>query len=166
MKYLTLLLIAAMTLSCNPSRKLDKLNKKYPELLAKFCKDTFPCVTSKVDTVTNIEYEFIELQCPTNDYNKTTIDTIWLTKTKTHLITGPAVVATEYKINTITKTIKDSAEIVLCNLELNEVNKKCTQYIEDNRLLKNKVSAKNRWIMWLIIALLLMIIGNIIQLKK
>ena len=166
MKYLILLLIAVTTWSCNPSRKLDKLNKKHPELLAKFCKDTFPCVTSKVDTVTNIEYEFIEIQCPGNDYNKGTIDTIWLTKTKTQLITGPAVVVTEYKTNTITKTIKDSAEIVLCNLELIEINKKCTQYIEDNRLLKNKVTTKNRWIMWLIIALLLMIIGNIIQLKK
>jgi len=153
-----------MTISCNSSKKLDKLNKKHPELLAKFCKDTFPCVTSKVDTITNIEYDFIELQCP--GYDNVKIDTIWLTKDKTQIIKGPAVVVTEYKTNTITKIIKDSAEIVLCNLELIEINKKCTQYIDDNRILKNKITAKNRWIMWLIIALLCSILCNVILIKK
>lgn len=166
MKYLILLLMAVMTLSCNPSRKLDKLNKKHPELLANFCKDTFPCVTSKVDTVTNIEYEFIEIQCPGYDYNKATIDTIWLTKTKTQLITGPAVVVTEHHTNTITKIVRDSAEIKSCELELISCNNKCNDLLQQNDKLKNKITTKNRWIMWLIIALLLMIIGNIIQLKK
>jgi hypothetical protein len=166
MKYLILLLIAVTTLSCNPSRKLDKLNKKHPELLAKFCKDTFPCITSKIDTITNIEYDFIEVGCPGNETNHKKLDTIILTKHKTNIIKGPTIIKTEFKTNTITKIIRDSAEIVLCNMELIEANKKCTQYIDDNRILKNKVTAKNRWIMWLIIALLLMIIGNIIQLKK
>lgn len=92
MKYLILLLIAVTTWSCNPSRKLDKLNKKNPELLANFCKDTFPCVITKVDTVTNIEYDFVEVQCP--GYENVVKDTIWLTKNKTNFIKGPAVVVT------------------------------------------------------------------------
>jgi len=164
MKYLILLLIAVTTWSCNPSRKLDKLNKKHPELLAKFCKDTFPCIITAIDTVTNIEYDFVEIQCPGYEVSKK--DTIWLTKNKTQLITGPAVVVTEFKTNTITKLIKDSAALKSCELDVIALNKKINEANDKNTKLQNKVTAKNRWIMWLIIALLLMIIGNIIQLKK
>jgi len=164
MKYLILLLIAVTTWSCNPSEKLDKLNKKHPELLANFCKDTFPCVTSKIDTVTKIEYDFVELQCP--GYEPGNIDTIWLTHNKTKFVTGPTIVATEYKTNTITKVIKDSAAIRSCEFTVTELNNKLNEINEKNRKLENKVTAKNRWIMWLIIAFLLTLMGNIIQLKK
>jgi len=164
MRYLILLLIAVTTWSCNPSRKLDKLNKKHPELLANFCKDTFPCIITAIDTITKIEYDFIELQCP--GYDNLKIDTIWLTKNKTQIIKGSAVVVTEYKINTITKMIKDSAALKSCEFEVIALNKKLNEINEKNTKLQNKVTAKNRWITWLIIALLLMIIGNIIQLKK
>jgi len=162
MRYLIPVLI--LLISCNPSRKLDKLNAKHPELLAKFCKDTFPCVISKIDTVTKIEYDFVELQCP--GYEPGNIDTIWLTHNKTKFVTGPTIVATEYKVNTITKQIKDSAAIRSCELELISCNNKCNDLLEQNRKLQNKVTAKNRWIMWLIIALLLSIMCNIIQFKK
>jgi len=160
MKYLTLALI--ILISCNPSRKLDKLNAKHPELLAKFCMDTFPCITTKIDTVTRVEYDFIEVQCPGIDNVKN--DTFWITNTKT--IKGPGVIVTQQQYNTITKTIKDSAAIRSCELEVIELNKKLTEINEKNRKLENKVTTKNRWIMWLIIALLVTIMGNIIQFKK
>jgi len=149
-----------MIWSCNPSKKLDKINAKHPELLAKFCRDTFPCVVSKVDTITNFDTNYITIEC--QDYNVK--DTILITRDK--IIKGSAVLKYVNKTNTIIKTVRDSAEIVYCNLELIALNKKCAQYIEDNRMLSNKVTAKNRWIMWLIIAFLCAIIGNILQLKK
>jgi hypothetical protein len=153
-----------MTLSCNPSKKLDKLNKKHPELLANFCKDTFPCVTSKVDTVTNIEYDFVEIQCPgVEDYH---IDTVWLDNKKTQIIDGPTVIVRQNKTNTIIKVIKDSAAIRSCELEVIRLNENCKELSSQNVKLQNKLTAKNRWITWLIIALLSAIIGNLIQLKK
>ena len=162
MKYLIPVLI--LLISCNPSRKLDKLNAKHPELLAKFCMDTFPCVTSKIDTVTRVEYDFLEIQCPgVEDYH---IDTVWLNNNKNKTIKGPAVLVTQKQYNTITKVIKDSAAIRSCELELISCNNKCNDLLEQNRKLQNKVTTKNRWIMWLIIAFLLSIIGNLIQLKK
>jgi hypothetical protein len=164
MKYLILLLIAVTTWSCNPSKKLDNLNKKHPELLANFCKDTFPCLTSKIDTVTTIEYDFIEVQCP--GYELATKDTIWLTKNKTNIIKGPAVVVTEQKNNTIIKMVKDNAAIRSCELEVISLNEKCKELSSQNVKLQNKVTTKNRWIMWLIIALLCSILCNVIQLKK
>lgn len=162
MRYLIPVLI--LLISCNPSRKLDKLNAKHPELLAKFCKDTFPCIISTIDTITKVEYDFVELQCP--GYEPGNIDTIWLTHNKTKFVTGPTIVATEYKINTITKTIKDSAAIRLCELELISCNNKCNDLLQQNIKLQNKVTAKNRWIMWLIIALLCSILCNVILIKK
>jgi hypothetical protein len=146
--------------SCNPSRKLDKINAKHPELLAKFCRDTFPCVTSKVETITSFDTNYITIECP--DYNKK--DTILITRDK--IIKGSTVLKYVNKTNTIIKTVRDSAQIVFCELELIALNKKCEQYIDDNRKLTNKVTLKNRWITWLIIAFLSAIIGNLIQLKK
>jgi len=153
-----------MIWSCNPSAKLDKLNAKHPELLAKFCRDTFPCVLSKVDTFTSFDTNYVRINC--GDYDSAFIDTVWLTHSKTQLIKGDAVLQVLTKTNTVTKTIRDSAQIRSCELELISVNKKCAQYIEDNRKLSNKVTAKNRWIMWLIIALLCSILCNVILIKK
>jgi hypothetical protein len=161
MRYLILLLIAVTTWSCNPSRKLDKLNKKHPELLANFCKDTYPCIITAIDTVTNIEYDFVEVQCP--GYENVVKDTIWLIKNKTNFIKGPAVVVTEYKTKTITKIIKDSAAIKSCELEVIRLTEKCKELSSQNVKLENKVTTKNRWIMWLLVTLLLMIIANLLK---
>jgi hypothetical protein len=149
-------------ISCNPSRKLDKLCHKYPQICANYCEDNLPCVTTKIDTVTKVEYDFIEIQCPGVENVKK--DTIRLTNTK--IIKGPAVVVTEQKTNTIVKMIKDSASIRSCEFEVIALNEKCKELTSQNVKLQNKVTAKNRWIMWLIIALLLSIMCNIIQLKK
>ena len=160
MRYLIPILI--LLISCNPSRKLDKLNAKHPELLAKFCMDTFPCVTSKIDTVTRVEYDFVEVQCTGID--NVTKDTFFITNSKT--IKGPAVLVTQQQYSTITKIVKDSAAIRSCELEVIKLNKDLDFYIEDNRKLSNKVVTKNRWITWLIIALLCSILCNVILIKK
>jgi len=160
MKYLILALMTITTLSCNPSKKLDKLNKKHPELLANFCRDTFPCVISKVDTITSFDTNYVIIECP--DYKAK--DTILITRDK--IIKGSAILKYVNKTNTIIKTIKDSAEIRACELELIDVNKKLNESKALNTKLQNKVTAKNRFISWLIIAVLCAIIGNILQLKK
>jgi hypothetical protein len=160
MKYLILALTTITTLSCNPSKKLDKLNRKHPELLANFCRDTFPCVTTKIDTIKEIEYEFITVECPGYEPK----DTIVITRDK--IIKGSAVIKYEKKTNTIIKTIKDSAEIRACELELKAVNKKLIESTALNTKLQNKLTGRNSAIMWLIIALLCSIIINILLIKK
>jgi hypothetical protein len=164
MKYLILALTTITTLSCNPSKKLDKLNRKHPELLANFCRDTFPCIISKVDTITSFDTIYTDIKY--NDYEGVIKDTIWITNFKTKIIDKPVVIAYKNAIKYISKTIKDSAEIRACELELIDVNKKLIQSNALNNKLHNKVTAKNRWISWLIILVLSAIIGNILQLKK
>jgi hypothetical protein len=158
MKFLILALATITIWSCNPSKKLDKLNAKHPELLAKFCKDTFPCVTSKVETFTSFDTNYLTIECP--DYKAK--DTILITK----YLKGSAVLKYLNKTNTIIKTIRDSAEIRSCELELITCNNKCNDLLQQNNKLQNKVTAKNRWLMWLIIALLCSILCNVILIKK
>jgi len=164
MKYLIPVLMTVMILSCNPSKKLDKLNAKHPELLAKFCKDTFPCVVSKVDTITSFDTVYTAIKI--NEYEEIPKDTIWLVKNKTTLINRPVIIGQKYPVKTIVKVVKDSAELTSIRFDLIKCNEEGNKYITENRKLQNKVTAKNRWIMWLIIALLCSILCNVLQLKK
>lgn len=158
------LMMMMMILSCNPSKKLDKLNAKHPELLAKFCKDSFPCVISKVDTVTSFDTVYTAIKI--NEYEEIPKDTIWLVKNKTTLINRPVIIATKHPVKTIVKVIKDSAELTSIRFDLIACNNKCNDLLQQNNKLQNKVTTKNRWILWLIIALLCSILCNVIQLKK
>ena len=157
-------LMTMMILSCNPSKKLDKINAKHPELLAKFCKDSFPCIISKVDTITSFDTVYSAIKI--NEFEEIPKDTIWLVKNKTTLINRPVIIGQKYPVKTIVKVIKDSAELTSVRFDLIKCNEEGNKYITENKKLQNKVTAKNRWIMWLIIAFLLSIIGNILQLKK
>jgi hypothetical protein len=162
MRYILLIVLFA---SCytpkNALQDVNKAHRKHPQVVARFCSNTFPCVTSRVDTLTETEVEYITLKCPDDNY---ILDTIWITNTK--VVKGSAVIVNKNKTNTIIKTIRDSAEIVACELELIALNNKCNQLTQDNILLKNKISVKNKWITWFLIAFLCAIIGNILQLKK
>ena len=166
MKYLILALIAITTLSCNPSKKLDKLNKKHPELLANFCRDSYPCVITNVDTLISYDTNYIKIDCNEYDYDNAIIDTVWLTSSKTQLIDKPVFIASIGEIKTIVKLIKDSAQIKACELELKGVNKKLIESTATNTKLQNKITGRNSAIMWLIIALLCSIIINVILIKK
>jgi len=153
-----------MILSCNPSKKLDKINAKHPELLAKFCKDSFPCIISKVDTITSFDTVYTAIKI--NEYEEIPKDTIWLVKNKTILINRPVIIATKQPVKTIVKVIKDSAELSSIRFDLIKCGEESNKLITENNKLQNKVTTKNRWIMWLIIALLCSILCNVIQLKK
>jgi len=163
-KYLIPVLMMVMILSCNPSKKLDKINAKHPELLAKFCKDSFPCIISKVDTITSFDTVYTAIKI--NEYEEIPKDTIWLVKNKTILINRPVIIATKQPVKTIVKVIKDSAELSSIRFDLIKCGEESNKLITENNKLQNKVTTKNRWIMWLIIALLCSILCNVIQLKK
>lgn len=164
-KYLIpVLMMMVMILSCNPSKKLDKLNSKHPELLAKFCKDSFPCIISKVDTITSFDTVYTAIKI--NEFEEIPKDTIWLVKNKTTLINRPVIIATKHPVKTIVKVIKDSAELSSIRFDLIKCGEESNKLITENNKLQNKVTTKNRWIMWLIIALLCSILCNVIQLKK
>jgi hypothetical protein len=150
--------------SCNPSKKLDKLNVKHPELFAKFCKDSFPCVISKVDTITSFDTVYSAIKI--NDWGELPRDTIWVVKDKPTLINRPMIIGQKYPVKTIVKVVKDSAELTSVRFDLIKCNEESNKIITENSKLHSKVTTKNRWIMWLIIALLCSILCNVILIKK
>ena len=164
MKYLIPVLMMGMILSCNPSKKLDKINEKHPELLAKFCKDSFPCIISKVDTITSFDTVYSAIKI--NENEELPKDTIWLVKNKPTLINRPVIIGQKYAVKTIVKVVKDSAELTSVRFDLIKCNEESNKLITENSKLHSKVTTKNRWIMWLIIALLCSILCNVLQLKK
>lgn len=154
------ILLLALLVGCNTpkmaEKKIHSAYKHHPEVVAKFLSDSLPCVTTRVDTIVSTELEYITIKCPDNDYE--IIDTIWLTKKDTQVIKGSSVIAYQKKYITIEKTIKDSAELKRYQIELKKA-------INDNQKLTKKVQSKNIWLMWLVIALLISIIVNLIQFK-
>ena len=141
MKYLLLLLL----LGCNIESKLNKINYKHPEAIAKFARDHYPCAESSIDTITNTEYDFIEIKCDTTkpDYYN---DTIYINgKPKTYIVYKNKFIAVPEKTRIVTKLIRDSSCEVLLN----------------NTIKGHKKDAD--WIKWLLILLAVSIILHLIR---
>jgi len=157
MKYLMILLMPICLSSCYNSQKaLDKLERKDPLKLAEYCKKELPC--TGIDTVVKSDtlYEFLELICPENTENVQK-DTFYLTKTvklpgQTRTIAIPA------KTKTITVKVLDSASLRIAALRIDELKKYGDKY-------EGKWQSLRTALLWLIIALAVSIIGNVILLK-
>jgi hypothetical protein len=161
------IVLLALLVGCNTPRmaekKIQSAYKHHPEVVAKFLNDSLPCVTTRIDTIETKELEYITLKCP--DWFDMPMDTQWLTSSRTQLIEGSSVIAYEKKYITIEKSIKDSAEVIKYKLQLKSCVDQLKKAKDDNNKLTNKVHAKNIWLMWLVIALLISIIVNLIQYK-
>ncbi len=175
MRYLTILLIAALT-SCNASKlATKKVNKAYeldPGKVAEFCAEKFPVITIETDTVVVVEYDFIEIECPPVQKPE------WiLKKDSTGAISKHGVITYKKAIKrgivrvdtmpekvkvktpivtkTITKYVKDSAMLVSLSSQLKDCQ-------TESSSVSKKLDNKNDWIKWLIIALSLSVILNIL----
>ena len=161
MKMNNCLRLALLTLlvcmgSCNtPHRIMKKLNKfdlAHPETVAKFTRDKYPCIEKSNDTIfkTDTSYVDVEVECPPQD-------TLLIEKKDTIIVKGKSVivkkkVALPQHTITITKLIKDSAEIKILAVE----NQNC----------KDDVEKKWHWIKWLFVILVCSLILNAILLSR
>jgi len=154
-KLLSLLLIVILISSCtSPAKKLSKAYNSDPVAVAKFCHDKFPCTDGVSDTVTNTEYDFIELKCANDTITAT--DTLFIPKeAKIFTIYKNKYIATPKEVSIITRYIKDSAEAVSLRGQLEDSKYKANK-------LYDKLAKKVNWINWLLIALLISLFVNIL----
>jgi hypothetical protein len=150
----------ALISSCYNSQKaIDKLERKNPEKLAEYCKNELPC--TGIDTVVKSDtlYEFLELICPENTDNVQK-DTFYITKPdKYRGSTGQVkVIAIPAKTKTITVKVLDSASLRIAALRIDELKKYGDKY-------EGKWQSLRTALLWLIIALAVSVIGNIILIK-
>ena len=160
-------LCLALLLGCNTTKriekKLNKFNLVHPETVAKFTRDTYPCIVTSNDTINTIDttYEFIKVDCPTLEVPRNEGEILLPSKPDGTIINKTRVikVAIPQHTTTITKLIKDSAEVKVLAVE----NEKCK---EENERKSKVIEGKSRWIIWLIIALASSTILNILLIKK
>jgi len=156
-RLLTIALLTMMT-SCYTTNKANKdINKayeNYPETVAAFARDKFPCKETDVDSTVKIEYDFIEIKCPEQAEPVEVIDTLYLTKPsrpKTYIVYKNKFVAIPSTTKTITKIVRDSS----CEILLKKS-------VEGQQILVRKNEKQADWIKWLLILLGISIIGNIL----
>lgn len=160
MKTPLIIIFLASLLGCYTQKKaqhdLIKAQLSYPTVAANFARVFYPCVDIR-DTIVRSDtaYQFAEINCDT-----TRIDTIRLTtnqiifkQAKAKIVAVPTV--TVYK----TKLIKDTAENAFLNLRLQACEEEKQAWIA-------KADNRQSRLWWLIIALAVSIILNLIQLRK
>ncbi len=135
---------------------MDKLERKDPVKLAEYCKKELPC--TGIDTVVKSDtlYEFLELICP-EDTDNVQKDTFYLTKTvklpgQTRTIAIPA------KTKTITVKVLDSASLRIAAIRLADMKETADEY-------EGKWQSLRTALLWLIIALAVSVIGNVILIR-
>jgi len=181
MKSLTIALASLVILiSCNPSKlAIKKLNKAYeldPGKVAEFCSIKYPVIMIETDTVVVVEYDFIEIECPpvqkpewilkkdsTGSISKHGVITYKkaIKRGIVRVDTMPIKVKVKTPITTkvITKYVKDSAQIASISSQLKDCN-------DETSKLRKKLDKRNSLMLWLVIALALSAIINIIQFKR
>ena len=153
-KYLLLALVCLG--SCNTSKhiekKLNKFDLAHPEVVAKFTRDKYPCIDKPIDTITKIDTAYVDVQveCPPQD-------TLVVTKNDTIRVKGKSIIVKKkvplpQQTITITKLVKDSAEIKVLAVE----NKNCN----------DELQSKWKWIQWLFLALVISLILNVILISR
>ena len=155
MKKLLMILMVVISSCYTPNKankELKKAYENYPEAVASFARDKFPCKETTTDSVVNTEYDFIEIKCP--DSSSQVIDTIFLTKPtkpKTYIIYKDKFVAIPSTTKIITKVVRDST----CEILLNKS-------VMDAKYSKEKCDRRGDYINWLLIAFCLSFIANIL----
>jgi hypothetical protein len=129
MRYLVLVIfLFGCTTLKKTEKKIEKIEKKYPQLLPKICSVKFPCIPRKSDTITKVEYDFIELECHDGKVpitSKDSTDTLYVIKYKERKITKTIKVPCESK--TIIQYVLDSAQVKDLTNKLDNANKLCSK---------------------------------------
>lgn len=157
--------------SCYTAKKADKQVGKalsqYPGKVAAIARAAFPCITTKADTLTTTDtlYDFID--CPENQYVVNTA------QPQAEVVRNIIRVPVKIPVRTITITteVEDSAKIWAYQdrheEDLKTVSNRDKQLIKKDTTiayLEAKNKKKNKYLLWLLIALVASNAGRIIKL--
>jgi len=148
-----LLLTGCMT-SERAKRKLDKIEKDYPELVSEICAVEYPCIPRKADTVLRTEYDFIEVECPDGQIpvtSRDSTDTVYIIKYNERRITKEVRIPCESKV--ITQYLEDTAKVAELSNRLAESDK---AYQKAKK--KAEKATRFNWILAILLALLILVL--------
>ena len=155
MNYLKILMLICLSGCYSPQKSIQKLERKAPEKLAEYCGKEFPVKeTYRIDTA----YEFLDLVCPDEVVRVDTVigkDTIVLTKfVKSKIVSTKSVQKIKEYI-----TLKDTASLKIAAIEI--------QKQKDNAdKLSGKLTSTRNWLLWLVVALAISVVLNVILIRR
>jgi len=148
---IALVLLSSCLSPRKAERQLDKVQDKFPEILAEKCLENYPCLPKKADTLITVEYDLIEVECPNGDIPATSrdsVDTVYIIKYNEKRVTKEIRVPCESKV--ITNYVEDSAKLKVIGSQLAKAEVSYLLMKERAQKFKNYLKY-----MWLFLALVL-----------
>jgi hypothetical protein len=170
------IIFLALITSCNKytlpkaEYQVNKAYLTYTPMVASKTRDWFPCIVNKNDTIITYVDSLIYVDCPSvvngtaNEYISS--DTIYIDKIVTQNKVVKVPVYLPIKTITVIQKVEDSAKILqLTDALLNSSNE--TANANDGiEKLEAKVAKKNKYLLYLLIALLASLGVNYLQFKR
>lgn len=175
---LMLVVIIFLTLltSCNKytlpkaEYQVNKAYLTYTPMVATKTRDWFPCIVNKNDTIISYVDSLIYVDCPSvingtaNEY--TSSDTVYINKIVTQNKVVKIPLYLPIKTITVVQKVEDSAKIFQLNDALLNSTNETAKANEGIEKLETKIAKKNKYLLYLLIALLASVGVNYLQFKK
>ncbi len=146
-------------------RRVNKAIERHRDTVASITRNAFPCTTTKIDTVTTTKIDSITVECP---------DSVIVRGKDTIRVKGKTVyVPRETRYVEITKTIEDSAKIVIM---FGTIRQRDEQIAERNKVIgerdatiadqDRKIERRGEWNLYLIAAVVALAVLCYLQFRR
>lgn len=168
--FLTLLTSCSKYTLPMAEKEVNKAYLTYPPMVAGKTRDWFPCIINKKDTIITYVDSLIYIDCPSiingtaNEYISN--DTVYINKIVTQNKVVKVPVYLPIKTITIIQKVEDSAKMFVLNDVLQAVENETAILNDDVKKLEAKIAKKNKYLLYLLIALLASLGVNYLQFKR
>ena len=168
--FLTLLTSCSKYTLPKAEYQVNKAYLTYPPMVATKTRDWFPCIVNKNDTIITYVDSLIYIDCPSvvngnaNEYISN--DTVYINKIVTQNKVVKVPVYLPIKTITVIQKVEDSAKMFVLNDVLQAVENETAILNDDVKKLEAKVAKKNKYLLYLLIALLASLGINYLQFKR
>jgi hypothetical protein len=150
--------------------QVNKAYLTYPPMVATKTRDWFPCIVNKNDTIITYVDSLIYIDCPSvvngNATEYISSDTVYINK----IVTQNKVVKVPHyipiKTITVVQKVEDSAKIFQLNDALLNSTNETAKANDSIEKLEAKIAKKNKYLLYLLIALLASLGVNYLQFKR
>jgi hypothetical protein len=162
--------------SCNKytlpkaEKQVNKAYLTYPPMVATKTRDWFPCIVNKKDTIITYVDSLIYIDCPSivngNATEYISSDTVYIKQIVTQNKVVKVPVYLPIKTITVIQKVEDSAKIFQLNDALLNSTNETAKANEGIEKLETKIAKKNKYLLYLLIALLASVGVNYLQFKR
>jgi len=150
--------------------QVNKAYLTYTPMVATKTRDWFPCIVNKNDTIITYVDSLIYIDCPSiingtaNEYISN--DTVYIKQIVTQNKVVKVPVYLPIKTITVIQKVEDSAKMFVLNDVLQAVENETAILNDDVKKLEAKIAKKNKYLLYLLIALLASLGVNYLQFKR